>query len=409
MGDKGLLQHPVDSLEPTLALVQLKETGKFFRASQSGNSRYIGLAKTVISQSIPAANLKFHDALDDIETEIIRAKSVFERDLSTIRTKRAERERAAAGILKIRGGSGVCKNAVPKGSPTAVTVNEPASVEKEAIQKSEATTNDAIKEISATEMPSTVVDSEPSPVMVDVTSDTVKVEPFGIPQSLPRDPNEPRGLAISLEQAPPTSAPTTSTKMDPGTIEAPEDLPIQTDAIPPNLSNADFESMFEDSELPGANDEIDFDLAFPSDNANDPAGLVDTSAFGNLPMGNVDTLGDASIEATDEDLTTLLPGLENYVNDSSDFQLHEIPGAKSLGSNNDNSLKSDNNPLATSKVDGVAQELPSFNPPMIESSFEDMFGLDSYMNGTGDDELGGTGNMGEVGDFDEDWFKTDGM
>ncbi|KAI4166972.1 MAG: hypothetical protein LQ348_007746 [Seirophora lacunosa] len=37
--------------------------------------------------------------------------------------------------------------------------------------------------------------------------------------------------------------------------------------------------------------------------------------------------------------------------------------------------------------------------------FEDLFGIDSYMNGTGDDELGGNG----VGDFDEDWFKADGI
>ena len=45
------------------------------------------------------------------------------------------------------------------------------------------------------------------------------------------------------------------------------------------------------------------------------------------------------------------------------------------------------------------QEAPP--PAPLESSFEDLFGIDSYMNGTGDDELGG--------DFDEDWFKADGI
>ncbi|KAI4252201.1 MAG: hypothetical protein L6R35_007589, partial [Caloplaca aegaea] len=75
-------------------------TGKFFRAARSQDARQLGIAKAAISQAIPAANLRFHDALDDIEVEIIRAKSVFERDLSSIRAKRAARERVAAGLLK---------------------------------------------------------------------------------------------------------------------------------------------------------------------------------------------------------------------------------------------------------------------------------------------------------------------
>ncbi|KAI4153407.1 MAG: hypothetical protein L6R39_001587, partial [Caloplaca ligustica] len=62
-------KHPADSLEDTFADV-LKEIGKFFRASQSHDSRRLGIAKAAISQTIPAANLRFHDALDDLEIEI---------------------------------------------------------------------------------------------------------------------------------------------------------------------------------------------------------------------------------------------------------------------------------------------------------------------------------------------------
>ena len=85
MTDPGSMQRAVDSLEPTLALVvctiqspstapyscpQLKETGKFFRATQSNDSGHVAIASTAISQAIPSANLRLHDALDDLETEI---------------------------------------------------------------------------------------------------------------------------------------------------------------------------------------------------------------------------------------------------------------------------------------------------------------------------------------------------
>lgn len=85
MTDTGSMQHAVDSLEPTLALVvstlqsrltapyschQLKETGKFFRATQSNDSIHVAIARTALSQAIPSANLRLHDALDDLETEI---------------------------------------------------------------------------------------------------------------------------------------------------------------------------------------------------------------------------------------------------------------------------------------------------------------------------------------------------
>ncbi|KAL8857597.1 MAG: hypothetical protein Q9178_005925 [Gyalolechia marmorata] len=408
MADTGPLQHPVDSLEPTLALV-LKETGKFFRATQSNDSRQIGLARTAISQAIPAANLRFHDALDDIETEIIKAKSVFERDLSSIRTKRAERERAAAGLLGIHSPSRVVETTVTTASPKVAIATTPGSMGQAPNERPESTASDNVTDKQVKDEPDPTAVFKSSPEKVEGTSDTVETEPFSIPQSLPQDPNAPKGLAISLDHAVSVSASAGPAKIEPGITNAPSVVSMQINATPPNLSNTDFESMFEDSELPVANHEIDFDLAFPSDNARDTSGLMDASAFESLPMANTEGMGNANIETADEDLTTLLPGLENYVNDSNDFQLPDMPGSNLFDSNNNRSSKPDDNPSAMSKGEGNRQNGPTSNPPMIESNFDDMFGLDSYMNGTGDDELGGTGNMGEVGDFDEDWFKTDGM
>ncbi|KAL8993890.1 MAG: hypothetical protein Q9169_006009 [Polycauliona sp. 2 TL-2023] len=403
MAGTAPLHNPVDSLEPTLALV-LKETGKFFRATQSNDARQVGIARMAICQTIPSANLRFHDVLDDLETEIIRAKSVFERDLSTIRTKRAERERAAAGILRARNNSGVVKSNASTGSPKVAPAAAPQPETQKAHEQPPPSAEDDMKGERGMTEPDPLTVPKLVPDTTDVISGTIKTEPFSIPESLPQDPNEPKGLAISLDQTPSAPAPTDPPKTEPETTNVPDDVSLQMDAVPPNLSSADFESMFEDSELPGASDEINFDLAFPSDNANDPTGLMHASTFDDLPLNSTETPANPNLGSAGEDLTTLLPGLENYVNDSNDFQLSDIPGANLFdNSHNDNSVKAEDNPSFSIQGNSNAQDIPTFNPPVIESSFEDMFGMDSYMNGTGDDELGGTA------DFDEDWFKTDAM
>ena len=317
--------------------------------------------------------------------------------------KRAERERASAGIFKTRSPSGIVKTSPSKNSPKLAPA-VPSEPGKQAVhEEPPPTSGNDLKEEPKTAEPEPNTVANPSSDNNYVTEDTVRVEPFSIPDSLPQDPNEPKGLAISIDQAPSASAPADPSKPEPMAHEA-TDASMQIDAIPPNLSSADFESMFEDSELPGANDEIDFDLAFPNDNANDPTGLMDASAFDNMPITHTEPASNPNLGSADEDLATLLPGLENYVTDSNDFQLPDMSSSQLFDDNNDGSQKpTDGNPSLVNQGDGDRQDMSTFNPPMIESNFEDMFGLDSYMNGTGDDELGGTG------DFDEDWFKTDGM
>ncbi len=101
-----------------------------------------------------------------------------------------------------------------------------------------------------------------------------------------------------------------------------------------------------------------------------------------------------------EDLTALLPGLENYVNGSNDFSSLTNLGGDLFTSSQGNNVTIPTSLSAAGDV-SAAQLAPPAQQAPIESSFEDMFGLDSYMNGTGDDELGG--------DFDEDWFKSEGI
>ncbi|KAL9626449.1 MAG: hypothetical protein Q9204_007296, partial [Flavoplaca sp. TL-2023a] len=234
--------------------------------------------------------------------------------------KRAERERAAAGIFKTRSPSGKVKTSPSKNSPKLAPAVPSEPGKQEVHEELPLTSGNDLKEQPKTAEPEPYTVVNASSDKNYVAEDTVRIEPFSIPDSLPQDPNEPKGLAISIDQAPSASAPADPPKLEPMADE-PTDASMQIDAIPPNLSSADFESMFEDSELPGANDEIDFDLAFPNDNANDPTGLMDASAFDNMAITHTEPASNPNLGSADEDLATLLPGLENYVTDSNDFQL----------------------------------------------------------------------------------------
>ncbi|KAI4170619.1 MAG: hypothetical protein LQ343_004851 [Gyalolechia ehrenbergii] len=408
MADAEATRHPTDSMEAVLALV-LKETGKFFRASQSGDSRQISAAKAAISQTIPAANNNFHEALDDIEIEIIKAKSVFERDLSSIRAKRAARERAAAGIPHAKAPNGIMKEDTPNVTPNQNEVVADQTNQDQPEQKAHGANGISTADMSMTDEPILTNGHNSSPKNTEIT-DTTKTESLSIPSELPEDPEKPKGLAIS-----PAQPPTPPTTVPPNLKTANDaDLPSNDRTSQPpssaGLPDAEFESMFNDTNLPDSTNDLNFDLNFSTEDANGSSDLLDASAFQNIALPNGDAMGDTSNPTANEDLTTLLPGLENYVNGSHDFAITSLPDMNADFLNSNGNGDTNSIPGASSTAgDGTTMQAAAEPTAPIESSFEDMFGLDSYMNGTGDDELGGTGNMGEVGDFDESWFKADGM
>ncbi|KAL8745238.1 MAG: hypothetical protein Q9184_007901 [Pyrenodesmia sp. 2 TL-2023] len=415
MADREHSKHPADLLEDTLAFV-LKETGKFFRASQSQDSRQLAIAKAAITQTIPAANNRFHKALDDIEIQIIKAKSVFERDLSSIRAKRAARERAAAGPLRTKSPNGVVKKRTPRGSPKEKAMSMNQANEDRSKPRTDGLNANDITDTPMTEEPLTAKVHASPPRKDDETSDdAVKTEPFSIPTSLPQDPSEPKGLAISLARDPSNPTPVAApVKPDPeprNTVNPSSNDPISQPPLSATFPDAQFESMFNDTDLPTTNDDLDFDLNFPTEDAHNGADILDVSAFQTIALPTGPNPPDAQPNSTttaNEDLTALLPGLENYVNSSNDFSSLTNLGADLFSSSQSNNVTIPTSTAAAGDV-SVAQLAPPAQQAPIESSFEDMFGLDSYMNGTGDDDLGGAGGMGEVGDFDDDWFKSEGI
>ena len=174
--------------------------------------------------------------------------------------------------------------------------------------------------------------------------------------------------------------------------QAPETTSVE--AAPDAQDAAPFESMFNDLEQPSNGNNLDFDLGFS--NSED---LLNDSVFQNIDMTNTEET--ANLNATSaEDINTLLPGLENYVNDSGDFSMIDLPVTTMPEAT---TVAAPTNAMAEQPVTGtdnagIASQGIEMAP--MESNFDDLFG-------SGDWAADGDMGDGAMVDFDEDWFKTD--
>ena len=173
---------------------------------------------------------------------------------------------------------------------------------------------------------------------------------------------------------------------------APQEISVSTSKVEgsletpttANLRDAQFDSMFNDAELSGGTESIDFfDFSGEGDIGQE---LVNDNPFGTMAAG-ADGFSNLNA-ASNEDINTLLPGLDSYVNASDNF-IMDIPNATGKTSTNQT--------VETAKHSvGAECEAP------MESSFDDLFNY-----GTADIEMGGTdGDMGgddngSIGDFGE--------
>ena len=304
-----------------------------------------------------------------------------ERDLLLLRKKRIERERIANG-LKAQPSPEEATRFIDEAPETSRSSNAAQGHE-------ETNGNDTMMTNAGLEAGLIGSNDEPhSEAPQDKDEDKDEDNITGN-SGMPHDAANSMGLAITTAQdstettEPPKSPGTNPSGANPGT-EAPLDS---------GATDLDFESMFNDTDLTGGDTTMNFGLDFSSD-GNLNQDVLNNSAFENIEMSNADisNLG----ATTSEDINTLLPGLENYVNAGTDFSNINIPILSTLPETSQGTNAG--NVGATAQV--------SAQPAAAESSFDDIFGSGDYsMGGTEDDGLG-AGTLGDFEDFDEDWFKT---
>ncbi|MCJ1426160.1 hypothetical protein MMC29_004062 [Sticta canariensis] len=352
-------ENPLAVLPAMLGLV-LVRTGKFFQNASSHDPKHLVYTKESITQVVTAANRRFHEALDEVEIEIIRAKAVMERDLALIRSKRAERERAA-GALKARSPDIDLEN-TSTDQPGAAG-EAPPSVEESDKPKP----GDAIMiDIPAAENQDLVNLESTSK-----NSTSEKIIPAS--QDIPRNAENSKGLAISID---PHSEKGVSLSNG-GTKEQNGDDLLEERPETPTTANL-FETMFNDTETASGNDTMSFDLNFSAD----------PSSFQNVTMTN-------EFNSTSSKNINTLPGLESYVNPGVDFPMVDVAPAMTLP---------ESNPKANAAT--VATSAPTgFGSAQIESSFDDLFPSNGFIEGSGDYDMTGEG-ISDLADYD-DWFKPD--
>ena len=360
-----------------------------------------------------------------------------ERDLKKLRAKRAEKERAASILTQP---AGVVKNTISKveakRSPSAMEMDMPGMKEEaEPAQKPQPTNEIKAEEDIAVEEHKPDLMTQPNEPATINGIDTVGMQPVAAAtQPIDLDPSA--GLAINLQPDLQASKAPTPKAEEPASKSSDQSQPAlalnPAEALQPTASQdtdpAPFESMFTDLENPSGPTSLDFELRFPPASTDAPDLLVDDTIFNSMPpaTSNIDDqirTQTQTLNTTAEDIDTLLPGLDHYVNDPADFSILDltIPTAASTAPETTTTAAAAINSSAPppppaqpqiANIDaagaqqgqqlGQMDSAPSALP--LESSFDDLFGGSGDW-GAVDDEMGGDG--GTLGDFDEDWFRTD--
>ena len=308
----------------------------------------------------------------------MRAKSVIERDLALIRERRAERERAA-GVMKARSSSDAKKEKqLSKDSVTGhIKVDNDMDTGKS--EDVEPSAMEGIQEPHAHD-PNIARPTKASYTMAQNNLEST-YEPNVLPETID---------AISTAT---TQGALPNTQRDTREIAT---VPEQSSTIPAtgDLEDATFESILDTTNT----GDTDFDLDFSID-ANISQEMLDDNSFNVLNNDAVD-IGNLN-STSNEDINTLLPGLENYVNAGEDFSMIDVlPTTTSF----ENPAMV---PQATSmEIGPTAAQGPS-DAALIESSFDDMYDPGEFTTGgTGDLDIGDE-NVGDLGDWDDnDWFPT---
>ena len=307
-----------------------------------------------------------------------------ERDLAAIRARRAERERAA-GAAKMRQASPEPKE------PPAELGGEPSPSKASLVAESNVEHED-------------IVMSDDAPNPDPGGSANVKVGDSSEPSVGQDMDSDPKGALTETKPSPAMNSIPPSTHDQATTIDTKLEFSLDGNgpstamhiATTAELHDPDFESMFKDVEGADADNEINLDDLDFSTDANMGQALINNNAFGDIASTN-NGLIDLNA-ASNEDINTLLPGLENYVHDGGDFTMLDIPPATALPASAvlPQPPKAGNGNVA----DAVADAAP------VESNFDNMF------YGSGDFTMGGAedGDMmddeiGDFGDFNEAWFQ----
>ena len=321
-----------------------------------------------------------------LSTQQLQAKAVFSQDLADCHAREAEAQKQSLSEKKAE----TTKSQAP--SPDQAEAKErPAEVEAGVESRDRGATDEAIRIAPVVEEPQKK--DEADVIMLDVppqdesTSHTTEQ-----PMEQAQDASGPMAPAPAndnkLEEAPPQPEESKTTETQVGTA-AVQSLDAMQEHDPPKTDAATLQAPAQaEPSITTALDEMDFDSMFPDiTTGGDASGLdlgLDFSANTNIDsdmLGNQDpfSLGDASIGALEtetlkelvnnDDMNTLLPGLESYANAVDDITLIDLPLANPSTEVNPTGIT-----MTSPGKQGLEPSLVSNNlMPQESTVFDDLF------------------------------------
>ncbi|KAH9866289.1 hypothetical protein J1614_008855 [Plenodomus biglobosus] len=114
--------HNLDTLQSMLNLIFI-QSGRFLKEHQAGGGT--GRMKLGMQRTVPIATERFHDALDELESEVRLAQTVLRRDLALMKEARKKKDAAAKQFEAER-----ARLATEAKNAPAQTLEPPVKVEK---------------------------------------------------------------------------------------------------------------------------------------------------------------------------------------------------------------------------------------------------------------------------------------
>lgn len=188
---------------------------------------------------------------------------------------------------------------------------------------------------------------------------------------------------------------------------ASQDNNAQSAEPPPANDDFDFESMFESGDIAPGDASLDLGFDFSGDTMNN---VLNDSTIAGIDLGNADA---STAPATNEDINSLLPGLENFVNAPNEGAANtaNAPNGDTAGKAADGTPA----PVATSKeptTDDTTANAAQLGTDgdAIDTSFDDLFDSADFGNidtNQGENqEMLNENTFGDFGDFDDNWFNS---
>lgn len=221
-------------------------------------------------------------------------------------------------------------------------------------------------------------------------------------EGMPQDSQNTTGLAISMPDDIETKTPQPMNEPAPlqtlpsGTITDPGNTTNQADDPNKIEEEINFDALFNDTEEVPQDGPLDFDFDFTTgeDATQD---IMNGTGLEGVDMTSADIAN--ALPSTSEDLNSLLPGLESFVNDT-DVAANKAP--------NNNPPPRDQ--TQSEQLNGNGGDMQATAQPSLDNG-----GLDDFFSGANFDSTDGAGNpdsnlfgddsFGQMEDFSDDWWK----